>query len=751
MAFDFFLNFATKNLFKSNLSMSERQRDIAHTRYDDGQWTNQSIEEHCLGVAALASDFAAEFHAAGWGKLCGWWHDIGKYALDFQHHILAASGQDVTIKDPGQVTHAVAGAVYAKEQLFQGGMYLPVAYCICGHHAGLHDYRSSGEANLEHHLTEVHVLDGIRELLGTTQIPLLEQPNIDREALHPMAWHLWIRMLYSCLVDADSLDTEKFMEEEDYEQRGKFASMAELKLRLDIFLQQFKSKESTSINQIRNNIQSLCRESGKGSRGIYTLTVPTGGGKTLSSMVWAMEHAKANKCQRIVIAIPYTSIVIQTANILKSIFGEDNVIEHHSSVDVDEEKNVKWKLATENWDAPIIVTTNVQLFESLYANKRSRCRKLHNIVNSILILDEVQMLPAVNLQPIVDVLRLLQRYFGVSILMTTATQPALSGIIGTGMAKFQGLESTEIVTDKMRLFEQLRRVDISFVKEKYTYNSLAEEICKYERVLCVVNTRRDAKMLFEAVHVKSNVPVVHLSKMMCQQHIMDKLDEVRLKLDHGEPIIVVSTQLIEAGVDIDFPVVYRAMAGLDSIAQAAGRCNREGRLERGQVVVFDFENARLRGQVRKAAEAADDMLQQGMDDFLSPCVTEAYFRDYYSKLDTTDEAKIAELLYVPTPNFATAARNFLLIKESNMTVFVPYGNQGKRYMEQLQHDGPSSWLFRKLQRYSVSISLWQKEQIVALGAVEMGNDIYYLSDTTGYSKETGLFYDNPYLDDTIIL
>ena len=728
-----------------------KEEYIAHIKELEKDWDIQTIDEHAEGVASLAGQAASAFHASAWAELCGKWHDLGKYSSEFQQHIKAASGYDLALHDPGKVDHATAGAVFARQLLGQEGLYLPIAYCICGHHAGLHDYDGAGAANLHHHLQETDKMERLPDKLLAQNLPHLPIPNVPREDF-PCFWNLWIRMLFSCLVDADSLDTERFMNPEQYASRGQFDDLPVLKERLDRYLRKFEGCAPTLLNRTRAHIQSLCRESGRGAQGIYSLTVPTGGGKTLSSMLWALEHALANGCRRIIIAIPYTSIVVQTASVLKGIFGEDNVVEHHSNADLDSEDDRRGKLATENWDAPIIVTTNVQLFESLYANKRSRCRKLHNIVNSILILDEAQMLPPENLHPIVDVLKSLQKYFGVSILLTSATQPALAGTIGTGKAKFEGMQAKEIMPDTATLFEQLRRVDIQFAQHPYSYDSLARELVTHGQVLCVVNSRRDARMLYDAVNAICNVPVIHLSRMMCQQHIMDRIEEIRDKLspEHCSPVIVISTQLIEAGVDIDFPRVYRAMAGLDSIAQAAGRCNREGLQHRGQVVVFDFEEARSRGLMRKAAEAADDLIQQGKTDFLDPWVTEEFFRNYYGKLNTTDQAEIKKHLYNLHPAFASAAANFRLIDKEGLTVFVPYG-EGIGLIHDLQQGCLSSGLMRRLQRFSVNIPESDKHKILELGGGMIGENLCYLPDEGNYSMDTGLVYDNPFLNNELIL
>ena len=723
------------------------QEYIAHVA--DGKLI-QSIDEHHLGVAEMAQRFADSFGAGAWGYLCGIWHDVGKYSYDFQRHIRSASGYDPTEKDPGKVDHASAGAIHARKALAEGGRYLPVSYCICGHHSGLPDYMNSGQSNLQYRLQK-EVDGNVEQHIAPIEIPTLSPPLTGNDLT---AWHLWVRMLYSSLVDADYLDTERFCNPEQYAKRGQYDSLATLKTKLDQYLSSFSnsSKKQSVLNNIRNRIQTVCRESGRGERGIYSLTVPTGGGKTLSSMVWAMEHALKNHCSRIIIAIPYTSIIIQTADRLRQIFGEQNVIEHHSNTDFDnltDNEKEKAHLATENWDAPIIITTNVQLFESLYANRSSRCRKLHNIVNSVLILDEVQMLQPENLQPVVDVLRSLRNYFDVSILMTTATRPALTGIIGAGQAKFEGLEISEIISDRKELFNVMRRVDIEFLQEKYTAQLIAERLSKHSSVLCVVNRRLDAREVFNALK-PLHTQALHLSRMMCQQHIMDKINLMRQLLDTETPVAVVSTQLIEAGVDVDFPVVYRAMAGLDSIAQAAGRCNREGRMERGNVYVFDFEESTARGIICKASDAADELREMGLTDFLDPDTTERYFKLFYGTLNETDKAQVKKNLYQYTPQFATAASEFRLIDDQAISIYVPYG-KGAQLVEELKHRQITSTLLRQLQRFCVSIPVYQEKLLAPIGAVQINEGLYYLPDCSNYDEDTGLVFENQYLEKELIL
>lgn len=727
--------------------------DFAHIKFTDNGWETQSIANHCEGTASLAESMANAFGAGSWARLCGLWHDVGKYSWPFQEHIAASSGYDSTAKDPGTVDHSTAGALYAMKRLRE--MCLPIAYCICGHHSGLMDYISDGRTCLSFHLSarERPLLEAVLPYIKEqSSLPHLPAPNFDNHSRTPKAWHLWIRMLFSALVDADWLDTERFMAPNNYAARGRFVSLVELKERLDQWLHRFDTVPATHVNTIRASVQALCRQHGLDEQGIYSLTVPTGGGKTLSSLIWAMEHALKHDLQRIIIAIPYTSIVSQTANTLRDVFGENNVVEHHCYVDFDgmpTEQRRRMRYATENWDAPIIVTTNVQLFESLYSNKTSSCRKLHNIAKSVLILDEVQMLPVENLHPIIDILDSLRKYMGTSILLTTATQPAFSDVIGSGQAQFKGLECKELIPDTTTLFSEMRRVRIAFEDNVFTYETLANRLSQYPQVLCVVNTRTDARNLYDAMPDKQQV--VHLSRNMCQEHISNKLENIKKRLRERMPVCVISTQLIEAGVDIDFPVVWRAMAGLDSIAQSAGRCNREGRMKVGKVHVFKIEGSRPRGILAKATEASQDLLCQGKSDFIDPQTAKDYFRLFYAKLNDTDKSGVTQLLYRPCPQFDEAAKAFRMIDDNTLTLYVPYAS-GKGLLKKLIHGEYTADLLRRLQRFSVNLPIGRRKDLEQLGAIKFSECVYILpDDNCNYADDIGVRLENKWLEETLII
>lgn len=741
--------------------MSDEKEYIAHVRIDESLFEIQTIEEHATGTACLSESFASVFGAAGWGKLLGAWHDIGKYSKKgFQPYIRSVSGMNPSLHISQKSDHTSAGAIHAKVKLPY--CYPPLSYCIAGHHSGLLDWISSGEANMEHRLKKEScyqemLKDAPRELLEMT--PSLESP-IGVIGNEKKEFHQWIRMLFSCLVDADYLDTEQFMKPEQAVLRREYDSLPDLKTRFDQHMEAVSAEALPSfINEKRASILSCCREMAMEKPGFFSLTVPTGGGKTLASMAWALDHAIWHKKDRILIVIPYTSIIVQTAAVLRGIFGEKNVVEHHSNLQADKEgESSPSLLATENWDAPIIVTTNVQFFESLYACKTSKCRKLHNICNSVVILDEAQMLPVEFLEPVLNVLQSLQATFKASILFTTATLPVFSGPIGTGLEAFSGLGSavTEITPPNENLFEAFKRVELHWSESATTFDDLANCLTQYDQVLCIVNTRKDAHELYRRMPEGT----LHLSRMMCSVHIMEVIALIKQKLASKEPVRVVSTQLIEAGVDIDFPVVYRSFAGLDSIIQAAGRCNREGKLNKtdqlGQVFVFHFDQSMPRGLMRKSGDALKELLLESEPtNVFEPAYMAQYFSFFYNKCNTFDKANIKESLYKGFAEmhflFATAAKDFHLIDDKgSVSILVGYGN-GATLLQELKAKGPEFWLLRKLQRYSVSVKKWDFEELVKSGRVIEYSGIFILDDNESYDLQAGLTMDNRWLEELLLV
>jgi CRISPR-associated endonuclease/helicase Cas3 len=689
---------------------------LAHVRQDDsGVWKEHTLNEHLYEVARRAGEAAVIFGSEDWAKLAGLWHDLGKYREKFQKYIKSASGYDTEAHiegAPGRVDHSTAGAIHAIEKLGPRGRIL--AYLIAGHHAGLPDWNSveSGQSTLFNRVEEGKKKEYLQEaLLAFPPAEILDQP-------HPSSYPpkgslaLWLRMLFSCLVDADFLDTEAFMDDKKSSLRSGYPSINALESLFDKYMaDKAASAIDSDVNRIRAKVLRECRQKAESPSGLFSLTVPTGGGKTLSSLAFALMHAGFHGKKRIIYVIPYTSILEQTAEIFRSIFGTENVIEHHSNLDPDREDS-RSRLAAENWDAPIIVTTNVQFFESLFAAKTSRCRKLHNIVNSVVILDEAQLLPPEFLAPILHVMRDLVDGYKVSFVLSTATQPAFSP-----RPKFPGLSGVqELMDNPEQLYADLKRVETK-LPDNFTchcsWESIAEELQQHESVLCIVNSRRDCR----ALHDLMPHDTIHLSALMCGQHRSKVIAEIKQRLQMGIPTRVVSTQLVEAGVDMDFPVVYRALAGLDAVAQAAGRCNREGVLPGlGKVVVFVPPKPAAPGLLRKAQQSGQEIMRLTEGDPLIRERFEAYFRHYYASLNSLDKANIVGLLDLCNHaearraefNFRTAANCFRLIDEEGQTaVIVRYGESPRlidaHEKSQSMQPHERRGILRKLQRYTVNI------------------------------------------------
>ena len=706
----------------------------------------QSNETHSYGVAVLASNFAGEFGLSSCGKILGLLHDKGKESTAFQQHIRKESGYEPDTEVDGDYHHAYIGGVIARK-LYGKSFDNFFANQIVSHHSGLHD-TDELDYILGKDIPKEVEADVIKfELDGL--------PKIGKSDFHHLS-----RMLFSCLVDADYLDTEAFMNNaSSYLRTGK-SELKDLVPLLDEYLRNLKCVSVQSeVNAIRNQVQERCRTAADSPNGFYSLTVPTGGGKTLSSLIWAMYHAIKNGQKRIIIAIPYTSIIVQTASILRRIFGVDNVLEHHSNAEIElvgsRDTQERMKLATENWDYPIVVTTNVQLFESMFSNRPSKCRKLHNIVNSVIILDEVQTLPMDYLQPIVDTLKTYQRLFNVSLLFSTASQPVLSGLIEgcNPMVSFKGIGSvTEIIPDEFRLQDRLRRVEMDFDNEGKSYDEVVAMLCQHKRVLCIVNTRKDARELYE--RLPDEGVTLHLSKMMCPEHIMQTIEKIKYALrdETNEIVRVVSTQLIEAGVDIDFPVVYRQEAGLDSVLQAAGRCNREGNVKMGTAHVFSLskEHNLPKGEMQDA-NAARLSLGQSRDWF-APETMNAYFRQLYCRRGTFDKKDMGHFLYdARNLSFASAADAFHLIEDEGKNVIVCWKNS-MELVQELLRDGPSYALMRKLSRFTVSLNYSDFDALQKIGVLtEKIEGLFFVEYGEQYDRNVGLRIDSKWEDMELVV
>ncbi|WP_020560769.1 CRISPR-associated helicase/endonuclease Cas3 [Thiofilum flexile] len=741
-------------------------RPIAHVRFDaQGKPIEHWLDEHLQKVAQLASGYATDFKSHEWAYVAGLWHDLGKYNPAFQDYICDKTGYErenahieLANNSKGKVNHSAAGALYAVKQHKQLG--LPLAYLIAGHHAGLPDWTKTAESegrSLAEILEETEHLD--KALQVDVPSSILKQPlpkTAPRGESHEYA--LWIRMLFSSLVDADFLDTEAFMQPQQFAQRGKYPDLATLLQRFNEHMQSFAVQARPSkVNELRTQVLQQCRAAAQQPSGIFSLTVPTGGGKTLSGMAFALEQAVKYQKKRIIYAIPFTSIIEQTATIYRSILG-DCVIEHHSNLDVSdpERETAQSRLASENWDAPIIVTTNVQLFESLFASRTSRCRKLHNLANSVIVLDEAQLLPPEFLNPILSIMKSLVAHYGVTFVLSTATQPALQSLYDPFnkpiLKGFDAKQVTEIIPNCEQLFNDLERVTVVIPDDlslERNWEDIAAEMMEHEAVLVIVNTKSQAAELCRLLPPDT----YYLSTNLCGAHRSEKLQEIRDKLKTKQPLRVVSTQLIEAGVDVDFPVVYRALTGLDSIAQAAGRCNREGLLTKGKVIVFiPPNNHKLKGHLGLSASVSKSLLPLFTEPPLYYRHFKTYFEHYYTKTKSRDAQGIEELLTKDARSlkiqFRTAANRFRLIKEEGHAVLVPYG-EGEKLIEQLKILGSSRWLLRKLQRYTVTIREQDKNRLRNNGDIRELKElagVYELVTSGIYDSKLGLMSDPFQLD-----
>lgn len=709
------------------------------------------LTDHLHAVAELASAFAQEGRAEtaeGWAHLAGLWHDLGKYRPGFQRHLRHTNNPDAHIEGrvPGRdKSHSAAGALWAMEVLGarhgeRGKLAARVlAYVIAGHHAGLDDWHGG----LAQRLASADALTELEEAKAA------QPPHSVLDADHFVpdlsiipggapGFALWVRMLFSCLVDADFLDTEAHFDAAKPDRRGGFPSLQSMRGALDAHLQALAADAQPSrVNTLRAQVLRQCQVQSALAPGFFSLTVPTGGGKTLSSLAFALNHALAHGQRRVVYAIPYTSIIEQTADVFRDALkalGDDVLIEHHSQAETaHQDETARSRLACENWDAPLIVTTNVQLFESLFAAKTSRCRKLHRLAGSVIVLDEAQQLPPAFLQPILDVLNLLVKHYGVNVVLCTATQPALNSTAYFDPAmNLRGIENVrEIIAQPDALFEALKRVDVELPPDwnaATPWPDIAERIAGHDCVLAIVSTRKAAREL----HRLLPPGTLHLSALMCGAHRKAVIADIKARLQarragtHTAPLRVVSTQLVEAGVDIDFPVVFRAAAGLDAIAQAAGRCNREGHLVgRGKVVVFVPPSQAPPGHLRKAVQACISTLHGQPDDPLARSLFGTYFRQFYSAVDL-DAQRIVPMLKVQPDlavQFGSVAKAFRLVDDQDSaTVLVRYAEHASEIdalLTQLHSEGPARWLMRKLQRYTVNIHQRQATQMLAQGSLTL--------------------------------
>lgn len=691
-----------------------------------GDGRKQTAAEHLNGTAERCALFAAPFGAEELGRLAGLSHDLGKYSMEFQRRL--AGGP--------KVDHATVGAFAC----WRMGQPL-AAFAAAGHHGGLPDGGTQGDS------PDAGTFWGRMKRAERGMLPdcspwteeiALPSPAPPPCGAEPLSLMFFTRMLFSCLTDADFLDTEAFMDGSPRPEHP--APLDDLWERLQRHISGWFPPQG-ELNSRRCAVLEQCIRMGKTQPpGLFTLTVPTGGGKTVASLAFALAQARARArgLRRIIYVIPYTSIIEQTAQEFRTILGAENVLEHHSNAayEIDAEatpKTVRLAQAAENWDMPVVVTTAVQFFESLYANRPSQCRKLHNLAGSVILFDEAQLLPLPCLRPCVHAIAQLVQHYGASAVLCTATQPAL----GPLFAEFlPGRPAVELCPPELCPPESFRRVCFRQAG-RLDWDTLSGQLQQHEQVLCVVNSRKSAQEIFTRLSGEGNF---HLSTLMYPAHRRAKLEEIRRRLREGLPCRVISTSLIEAGVDVDFPAVFREEAGLDSILQAAGRCNREGKRPVSESIVTLFRGEAAPPPLFQTAIGAGRMVLEQYDDIASREAIQAYFH-------TLLELKGAEAqdIYGILPKirtelfpFQSVAERFHMIDSPTRTVYIPLG-AGAELVGRLRAGERSRALFRQLGQYGVSIyenHFAALDQAGDLERLEDGSAI--LATLSLYSEETGL-------------
>jgi CRISPR-associated endonuclease/helicase Cas3 len=707
--------------------------DPEGNRLAESSW--QPLRTHLKNVANLAASFAAPFNASAEAHLAGLLHDLGKYAARFQ----------ARLRDPRihGINHWAAGAAYAATH----GQPL-IAYPIDGHHTGLpaaHDLRQTllkfnddQQRSVLTACTE-DVAELVRRYLadGLPPLPTISSPRTDN-----FAAALRARFLLSALTDADFLDTEDHFDATKAALRhtsplNENTALAKVLAHLD------GKRADTDLGRLRRELLDACLAHAESPPGLFTLTAPTGSGKTLASLVFALRHIAhhnrdlapddPHRLRRLIVVIPYTSIIEQTARVFRDLFaadsGEDYVLEHHANVapatepgsdghDAEEARIRRARLAAENWSAPIVVTTNVRFFESLFAHKTSACRRLHAIARSVVLFDEVQTLPPALAPSLLSATRLLSRDYGCTTVFMTATQPAFATVpLATGLT----WNPVEINPCPEDFATALRRTEIVLEPRDrpVEWPALANRLAADDQTLCVVNTTAHARELFRLLPTEGRF---HLSSRLCPAHRFTVLAEVRQRLNpaNPQPCRLVSTQLIEAGVDVDFPAVYRAFGPLDSIIQTAGRCNREGRMaDRGRVTIFHpVDSAMPPGVYKLAAAKTEDFLHRHPSAAIDQPATYArYFEEFYRLAGPEAAERDAVLELSQTFDFPAAAEKCRLIDSDTRAVLVEWG-EGATLIAKLQRERHlTADECRRAQRFSVNLYPHEFTIAQSIGAV----------------------------------
>ena len=711
----------------------DRTKYFAHSLPEKPIKEWQLLEDHLKKVAEMAGRFADQFGAKAWAQLLGENHDLGKGTCAWQAYLRRANNLSDEFEKyyEGHPTHALTGAQWLYKNSKEAGKLL--AYCIAGHHGGLPNWDDSSASALKNRLqqqpSDVTLNHSVPEF--PTQLPIASDQNRFGFQLQ-----FFTRMLFSCLVDADYLDTEIWMNKEKSNWRGGYPELGAL---TENFWKKFnalreKADQAITVNQQRECVLRDCLLAAEKGRGVFSLTVPTGGGKTLASMAFAMNHAKKHGLRRIIYVIPFTSIIEQNARVFRDMLGNDVVLEHHCNF-IPDDSDWKALLASENWDAPIVVTTNVQFFNSFYANKPSKCRKLHNVADSVIIFDEVQAIPVEKLKPCLEVIKELSNSYGVTSVLCTATQPA----IGFSDQFSSGLKNVvEIVQNVSDLFLSLKRTEEQFIGE-IDNQVVAGCLSEMNQVLCIVNTRQQALDIFNAL--PESDANIHLSALMYPAHRTGKLNEIRQRLEDGITCRVVSTQLIEAGVDIDFPCVYRAVAGIDSIAQAAGRCNRNGLIATPcNVFVFKFPEDQDCAFFRQAAQSAAKLFKRFSGNLTSPECVREYFADYFWKNEQRMDSDgiVDRCLTAQSGNvqFKDIAE-FEMIHTATIPIVIALQDDAQELIRSLAFAEHKGAILRRLQQYMVQIYSHQFAEIHDWLESPIPG-VFVLKSKEIYSEQTGL-------------
>lgn len=727
---------------------------IAHIKTDKNNVKNledtHQLKEHIQGVLEIAKSFSDDSTWHMHIELTVLLHDIGKYQAAFQNYIRDDNGVR------GSVHHAKYGAIIACFKY----RAKEVSFIVDGHHSGLKDFSNWAAKYKKIDPNDKEILKEIGKCLDAEiqDSKLFLQKficTIQESGYSELQRDVITRLLFSFLVDADWLDTERFMDIKKYNLRkAKPMDIDFLSGKLREKLKSFSS--DGEINELRNTTREMVVNKSNHGVGFFSLALPTGIGKTLTSLNWAIEHAKHNNLKRIIIVLPYTSIIDQTASILKALFGEEYVLEHHSNITINEnnssetKKQDSHKLNCENWDSPIIVTTTVQFFESLFSNRTSKCRKLHNIMNSVVIFDEVQVLDKGIIKPTLKMLENMQPLFNSSFLFCTATMPAFEK-----RDNFDGIAHiVPLIDNPSFIFEKTKRVDYHLHNnlEAVSLDNLIESIMQENySTLVVVNTKSIALEIYKEIEQLDKFDkVIHLSTNMYPKHRKAVIKQVTRDLASEKKILLISTQLIEAGVDLDFHTVYREISPLSSIIQSAGRCNRNAILEKGTVYIFALENSRTPGSLyeTEAKETSQLLQENGVDSLHKHDI----FNDYYKKicdLYQQEEDKISKARV--DFNFQTVAESYKLIKNDTEPLFIPKAispddeqeiRQLRKKIEEgipLNRDD-----YRKISQYSVNAYRSFIFKYNAKGLLSEQNNLFVWSGE--YSPEYGLetedFFEN---------